>query len=324
MFFEEKSYPAPVFFGKSIPIALNCSNEYFPYLFVTMVSLMAHTSEKNNYDITILSAGISNDNQQAMRKLIGERKNFSLRFIEIGELLVQQNFFTRDHYRPIIYARLLLPELMRNYSGKLIYLDSDLIINTDIAELYDLVQFENDELIAAVRDIGMITVYHTEGRPEKKYLNQFLKLKHPENYFNSGVLVFNLPIFRSTYSIDFLLQYATQQKWVGQDQDIFSTLCDGKVLLLPQEWNLMIQFMHCDDGLGDRATPTHLKERYMDARKNPKIIHYIENKFLLMDPPCDLFYYFWYYARQTAYYEELLARMAKAHPIFQPDDVYKI
>lgn len=323
MKFENFEYPAPMFQEDGIPIALNSSNAYFPYLYVAITSLIAHTSFNRKYDITILSAGISEKNKEMLSKLLQGRRNFSIRFIEIGELLDSLNFFVRDHYAPIIYARLILPEIMKNYTQKLIYLDSDLILNTDIAELYDLVTFQN-ELIAAVRDIGMITVYHTKGRLEKKYLDQYLKLKEPDNYFNSGVLVMNLPLFRKKYPLDFLLKYAVKRKWIGQDQDIFSTLCEGKILLLPQEWNVMIQFMHVDNDLSGRSTPKQMKERYMMARSNPKIIHYIENKFLLMNPPCDLFWYFWQYARETPFYELLLDRMVKAHPNFQPDDAYKI
>lgn len=323
MKFLNLNYPKPAFQGDCIPVVFNSSEQYFPYLYVTLASMLDHISAERNYDITILSAGISKENKQRADQLQKKKENCSIRFIEIKPLLDSLHLFVRDHYNPIIYARLILPELMQNFGEKLIYLDSDLIINTDIAQLYDLVSFR-DEFVAAVRDIGMITVYHSKGRLEKKYLDQYLHLKYPDNYFNSGVLVFHLQLFRETYPVDFLLHYATKQKWIGQDQDIFSTLCDGRALLLPQEWNVMIQFMHTDQDLRGRATPQKLKKRYMLARKNPKIIHYIENKFLLMNPPCDLFWYFWKVARKTPYYELLLDRMAKAHPIFQPDDAYQI
>ena len=57
MKFQNLNYPKPAFQGDCIPVVLNSSEQYFPYLYVTLTSMLDHISLERNYDITILSAG---------------------------------------------------------------------------------------------------------------------------------------------------------------------------------------------------------------------------------------------------------------------------
>lgn len=43
------------------------------------------------------------------------------------------------------------------------------------------------------------------GIPERDYMQKVLRLRHPEKYVNSGVLIFNNKIFHLDYPTDFIL-----------------------------------------------------------------------------------------------------------------------
>lgn len=302
-------YPMPAFRSeKNVVLAMSCSNEYVPYLSVTLQSVIEHSQKEICYDIVVLGDDITEQNKRIISRMIHSRKNFLIRFVDVSRYLSQYPLYTFSHYHPIIYARLLLPEIMRNYS-KVLYLDADLVVVKDIFELYsyDI----GDYLLAGVRDTGMIAWYNTPGHKERKYIDEYLHLKYPYEYINTGVLLFNITLFRNTFETKRLFEYAVSKKWEWQDQDVFMTLCEGKILLLQQEWNVLAQVINSENELLPKDAPFELYKAYMDARKDPKIVHFIANSFLNVEIFPDLGAYFWEYARKSPYYELILTRIVR-------------
>ncbi|MCI8479102.1 MAG: glycosyltransferase family 8 protein [Oscillospiraceae bacterium] len=295
----------PAFKNNNIAIVFSCSNEYVPYLFVTIQSILDHACKKNNYDIIILEEDITKENYILLKESYS-RFNVSIRFINISKTLSDYEFYTWGWYRPIMYGRFLIMDLMKQYE-KVLYLDCDLIVLHDIADLYNLT-LNDTECMAAARDVGMINTYCTPRCKEKEYFDHEIKLKNPLNYINSGVILFSIPALRREYTIEQILKHAASKKWRWQDQDVLMTLFEGKIKFLDQSWNVMIQSMEGYPDLMGTYAPTDVQEAYIKARENPKIVHYIDNKYLRFDPVCDLYHYFWKYAKKTPYYELILLR----------------
>jgi lipopolysaccharide biosynthesis glycosyltransferase len=130
-------------------------------------------------------------------------------------------------YPKIFYYRLLLP-LLHPDIDKIIYLDTDLIIEKDLQELYSIETI--DIKIAAVRD-------HIEQRKCED-----LKVSPP--YINSGVMLMNLKALRE---FDFTVKCFN---WLNlncgrglstHDQDAINVyLQTGGVRLLNGDWNDML------------------------------------------------------------------------------------
>lgn len=132
-------------------------------------------------------------------------------------------------HQAILY-RLWLPKLIDADIKKIIYLDSDTIINLDIDELWQLEP--GDNALAAV--------------PESANgidCNFFFPICHDgfvkaENYFNSGVLLINVEKFVSAQK-NFLdaMKFAVEHNYLYVDQDILNYCFDGQTLKLPTKFN---------------------------------------------------------------------------------------
>lgn len=96
-----------------------------------------------------------------------------------------------------------------------------------------------------------------------------------------------------------------------QDQDIIMTLFEGHIRYLDQAWNVMIQSEDTSPDLMGPYAPAEIQKAYREARNAPKLIHYIANKHLWLDPLPDLFAYYWKYAKKSPFYEVILFRAIK-------------
>ena len=107
---------------------------------------------------------------------------------------------------------------------KIIYLDSDIIINGDISELYNI-DLENNV-------VGGVT---TTNPAVKNHGLNLLKIKH--QYINSGVLLIDVKKFKNYY--DQLYSFAKNNKYLikYQDQDTLNVVLDGKIKVLSNNWN---------------------------------------------------------------------------------------
>ncbi|EAH9643737.1 hypothetical protein EYX07_08875, partial [Campylobacter jejuni] len=96
------------------------------------------------------------------------------------------------HISIATYYRFFIPSLFVNFE-KVIYLDSDMLINSDISKLYDIDM--NDFKLLAVKDI-IVNLAHAKHKEiwEKKIVDSCKKcgIKDCSKYFNAGVLVFNM------------------------------------------------------------------------------------------------------------------------------------
>lgn len=293
----------PAFLNRSINIILSCDNYYAPYMGVLIQSIIDHASDVNNYDIIILHTDISEENIALLKSLIANKENFSIRFIDITEEIGQRNFEVWAHYKKYNVYRLVAPELLKNYD-KAVYLDSDIVVNTDLAKLYnvDLTGY----LIAAIPEIRLHAWLNDEDNAIRTYVSDVLKLPVQHLYFNSGVLVYNLSEFRKTYTTEFLLNMCAQRRWKYIDQDVLNIVCANRTLYLPMTWNVEISV---DNYTLEKNAPLSMWKDYKKAHNNPYVVHYAGNFMPCRIPHVDLYWNFWLYARRTPYYEQILARM---------------
>lgn len=124
--------------------------------------------------------------------------------------------------------RLKLPELMNNSIHKIIYLDADLMINTDIKAIWDL--DVSDFYVAACHDDGLedLSLMMSDG------------LVPASKYYNAGVVVFNLKKIRHDFdlfndSVDFLLSHSNCPY---VDQDVANYFFMDNVLYLEKKYNM--------------------------------------------------------------------------------------
>lgn len=157
----------------------------------------------------------------------------SMKFDEVKHMM---GYFTID-----AMFRLLLPEILYNLD-KIIYLDADLFVNRDIAELWN----ENIDgyCVAAVADEG------TGKGSESPYPVLEGQIDR-DKYFNSGVLYMNLNEIRRNGNLcQLVLEYLqTNIKATCPDQDALNVVYKDKCKYIDASWNLFVKYERNDDNV---------------------------------------------------------------------------
>lgn len=301
--------PLDVFDKPIIPVVFAADDNYVSQLTTTVYSAMKNADSSYFYDVVVLQRNVAWDKQERLRDFFKQFPNMSLRFTNVERELSGYDLSTNNAHISIeTYYRFLIQKLLPFYD-KVLYLDSDIVINGDIAKLYntDL----QGKLLGAIRDIDFLANLNVKHGKRMEYAKNVLKMKNPYDYFQAGVLVLNTKAMRERYTIKQWLTYASNPAFIYNDQDVLNAHCEGEVLYLPWEWNVVHD---CGGRVGNLfvQAPNDIYDAYMRSRNNPQIIHYAGFQKPWTDPDCDFASIYWRYARETPFYERLLKRVVKA------------
>lgn len=292
-----------------VVVVFAVSENFVPYLSVALESLLENTDHERHYDIVILTRDIFPASMLTLKRQV-EPYGVGIGFLDVDEAIGKRQLPHYGHFRPETYFRLLAPWLLPEVK-KAIYLDSDLVVLADVAELFDT-DIEG-ELLAATRDadtVGQIAGYDEGVGP---YLANDLGLTDPYQYFQAGVLLMNLAEFRKRTTPAQLLAIATQRTWRWLDQDVLNKLCDGRYVRVDMAWNCLYDWKGRRRNHIIAQAPKNFVEEYEAARRHIKIIHYAgpdDRPWLY--PDADLAEYFWNYARRSPYLGTLRYRLERS------------
>lgn len=295
----------PAFQEKNIAICIVASDEYAPFASVVVQSIIENSKRGNNYDIILLSDDMLLNNRWRIEKQAVNYSNISIRIIDISEKIKGFKFYTWAHFTSNTYYRLLTPDLFHNYD-KILYLDSDVVVVEDVAELYNI-DIEG-YLIGATYDTHVVS-YCSQKPPleQREYNIKTLKLDNPEEYFQAGVSLFNIKEFRNKHEDGYLISKALKSELRWLDQDLINMVCKGKIKRIPNKWNVMVA--NTAPYIDEYYLPEDLRKEYFQSRLNPGIIHYVGRAIPCYTTKPDLYEYYWKYARQTPFYEIIIQRM---------------
>ncbi len=116
-------------------------------------------------------------------------------------------------YTPFAFLRLFAQDV--DLPDKIIYLDTDIMINGDISELYSI-------------DISDYEIGVVKDRYGKFFINP--------KYFNSGMLLLNMPAIRESNLFERVKQMCLTKKMAFPDQTALNKLAKRK-LYLPRKFN---------------------------------------------------------------------------------------
>ncbi len=242
-------------------------NAYARHLGISMLSLLDHNQDMKRITVYILSREIDEQNTAYLTQ-IAEKYGRCVKFIDIAEFEKKIPFqFDTSGYNPIVLSRLFLCSYLPESVEKILYLDCDIIVNGSVKEL-ETIPFEQN-LIAAVPELHMPA--------EKKALIGFAK---KETYYNAGVLLVNLKLWRLEKIEKSFVEYYRLMK--GQllynDQDILNHCCKGRILALSHTYNLSTNLFYFPRYFVKRLQPayeTDPAKEYARILSSPAIIHYM-------------------------------------------------
>lgn len=290
-----------------IPIVLAANDEYSPMLGVTIQSVLANAKTTDYYHFYIFHTNISKMHQ--MKLLHVQTEQGQIEFMNLTEKMKGIRRETSNHLSIETVYRLFIPELLGQYE-KIIYIDCDLVVNADIAELFKT-DIGNCVLGAAP------DVYTKEA---KQHFEEILDVPC-EMGFNAGVLLISTSRFcqeKIKEKCFTLLQNdweSRERKFIYMDQDVLNIVCKGKVKMLPMKWDFQ---WGCIKGFDLEPWGVYAEE-YLKAQNNIKIMHFSGAEKPWEYPEFNGSEYFWKYARQSIFYEELLR---KIHPLERQNEYY--
>ncbi len=289
-----------------VVVVFACSENFVPYLSVAVQSIVDNASPNRRYDIIVLTRNITPASMITLSRQV-KGANTGIGYLDVDAALGDIELPHHGHFRPETYFRLLAPQLLPNVD-KAIYLDSDLIVNDDLAKLYDY--DVTGYKLAATRDadtIGQIDGYDATVGP---YLKDELGMDDPHDYFQAGVLLMNLAELRRTVTPEEFLAISTERMWRWLDQDVLNKIVNGHYLRLPMRWNYLMDWQHLRRTHIVANAPQEIQDEYDEARRDPAIVHFAgpDNRPWLY-PDADGAELFWHYAMRSPYIEEIRAQL---------------
>ena len=217
-------------------IAFGINNSHSKYIRVVIRSI-ALNNKDYNFCIHILNDGISNLNKKRLEKEVSRYSNLQIKYYNI-DLNLFDGVVSREWHISAWY-RILLPLLLNEDIKKILYLDSDTLINGELKDLYNLNL--KDYCLAAVTDLK----YFKESNLKR------LPMIKSGIYVCSGVMLLNLEYWRKINVTEKILSFAKNYPslLVFPDQDAINVICDGTIMLLPLEYGYVSDFKTKKDSI---------------------------------------------------------------------------
>lgn len=288
-----------------VSIALCIDNNYLSHACTVISSIISNWDASKTYELFILSETENIDQLKNILAQFYSFKNLTIKIITTNDSF--KDAPSRGHITTATYLRLKLPELLF-FRSKILYLDADIIVTSDISKLYET--DISQHYLAACQDLMMQHMINTGATSSKEtgaltaknYCAKYLNLNESINkYFQAGVLLLNLDKIRQDSKNKEWFDKLHTTKYWWFDQDILNTTLSSSIKYLDLSWN----FSYLTDKQYSELGEQH-RFIYAKASKNPKIIHFVgSNKpWNNWEHPYSALY--WHYCRKSVLYETLI------------------
>ena len=252
-------------------------------------------------------------NMNKMKTFV-EKRGQKIEFINVDTSSIDKgyDFFASPQWNGrisnIAIARLLLPDLLPKSINKVLYLDADILVQRDLKPLYNY----------------NLAGYSTAMAKDPWWPEyDFVKLKKP--YFNSGVILMDLKLWRERKITQQMLNYIEKNftRFIPNndsktyfnfpDQDLINVVLQGKIKTLPQTYN---NFREVYDIFGDEnelGTILHWVghgKPWIYFEHSPSYLVYYEY-WLKCDDLKQEYYYYKFFKRWPTIFRDIARDMGK-------------
>lgn len=292
-----------------ISVTFCFNNSYCPLAAGAISSLIRHTTSKYKYVIYIIQDDISDYNKYLINTL-NVKDNVQIVFKEIEfAKLTNEDLNYNARLTKYAFGVLFLHRIFPNLE-KILYLDGDIIITSDIAELFNqsleghaiggcldpiaINDLERLKSLPSVKSIQGFEAGSKNNRDRYDYYNKYLNLTDEQisTYLNSGVLLIDLK--KAGRGLELILPSLLKKQYVFLDQDILNIAFKNDKKILDQRFNV---------------TPEFLFKFIYETYTCPVVIHYTVRK------PTDnmskqmAYHYWWEEIAQTKFYYPALEHL---------------
>ncbi len=243
--------------GRDVHICFGTDNGYIEHTAVAIASVLSNANALDKYHFYIFSNNISFQNKKKILKLKAI-KPFTINYVSISDdkLKIFEKIRRPEHISMSAYYRLLIPQALPDLDRSL-YLDSDLIVLTDLNPLINLDM--EDAWFAGVEDINAPNLARCIKLTDSKYIN-------------SGVLLINneLCLKNNYYNVISSRIKENSQNYYIADQDTLNDAFHDNIKLISYRYNMFFKFHKL---LGN-FKPTD-KADFEYSCKHPVVVHFV-------------------------------------------------
>lgn len=234
----------------------------------SIVSLLSNNQDVDDIHILLIEKEMTDKTKERIQDIIDEYHR-SIEFINMpnwADKLGISLQSCKSGWLGFGYNRLFVTDLVPENIDRVLYLDSDTIIEQNLSPLWNI-DFE-DCYLAGVDDCL-----------SQRY-NKIVEISETATYCNAGVLMLNLKKWREDHLKQKFIDYIVERNgyFVFNEQTIINSVCPNKIKVLPCSFNTttLVNTFEYSELIRLRAPRaySYCKEEYYAARKKPVIIHY--------------------------------------------------
>lgn len=273
-------------------IFFNSSEGYIPYVCVCITSIIRNSDKsvsykdaacdvlyvnENNktheekYCFHILSDLVSQETKNKVKAVEEELNQIYPLSIEIHSV-EPSSFWDFPAWRKnyVTYYRLFFAQFIGPDVKRIMILDADILVNTDIRPF--MVQDLEHRALAAVANYPKLvhTVYGRNAHEKYSYASH-------RHYFNAGVMLIDAEYWRNNDIEKKCMEFLHTYHVICPDQDALNAVMKDNVKILPYQWNMMWNNM-TDPEETKKLWKEHpfpfADDRFYENLDCPKIIHY--------------------------------------------------
>lgn len=202
------------------------NEKYVPYAGVSIFSVLHHNRQVSEICIFIMGERLSYSAKKKIEQMVAAY-NRVVRFIDTEFLIEKMKELDMPTYRGSYAAnmRLFLDEVLDESVERILYLDSDTIV---AGKLDELICIDMQR-----KTIGM--ALDSLGESHKKQIG----LSEKDDYYNSGVILFDLQRWREKRYSEQIVRHVTEQRnnYPAPDQDLINLVCKDDIFRLDIRYN---------------------------------------------------------------------------------------
>jgi lipopolysaccharide biosynthesis glycosyltransferase len=234
-----------------VEVLFCCDAAYLQHTAVAMLSMLENS--RALFRVTVVgSRAIPPELEAKLRKSVARPNLASL---NLAVFRMPEDLPANERLTGEAYLRLWIGRFYPETTRKVLYLDGDLVVLADVAELWNT---ELGECVVAAVPIPGSDRWRLHGTPEEN------------GYFNSGVMLFDLRAWRAGGYEQKALGYVARHpdRMLDADQDALNPCLHDRWLRWPYEWNAIAAFFK-------RSHPLGLEEaRIRQILREARIVHF--------------------------------------------------
>lgn len=237
------------------PLVLACDEGYAMPLATTLRSVCESNEANWPLQVHVLTDGFSAEMRSRVETSLPSGAA-NIHWIQV-DLEDFQEYRLLSHVSAMTFARLDIPALFDGKTERVLYLDADILVLGDLAQLW------RADLRGA--PIGAVTDLFVNTNLKSGLSEQIVGIPRVANYFNAGILLFDIRKCIASGVTQRALEYLRENpNSPYADQDALNVACDGIWTALDPRWN----FQGHDGCRIDRLA----------GSERPSIVHFITNR----------------------------------------------